>query len=81
MAVRSERESVFTLGPMSNRLMFYALAITVGLQLAIIYVPFLNKIFKTQPLSLNELTITILLSSVIFIAIEIEKLIRRWKKL
>jgi Ca2+-transporting ATPase len=81
MAVRSERESVFTLGPMSNRLMFYALAITVGLQLAIIYVPFLNKIFKTQPLSLNELIITILLSSVIFIAIEIEKLIRRWKKL
>jgi len=80
MAVRSERESVFTLGLMSNRLMFYALAITVGLQLAIIYIPFLNKIFNTQPLSFNELIITILLSTIIFIAREIEKLIRLWKK-
>lgn len=77
MAVRSEKDSAFKLGPMSNRLMFYAVTVTVGLQMAIIYVPLLNRIFRTQPLSVNELIITIAMSSVIFLAIEIEKLIRR----
>jgi len=79
MAVRSETDSVFKLGPTSNRLMFYALAITVGLQTTIIYVPLLNKIFKTEPLGLTELIVTIGMSTIIFMAIEIEKLIRRKK--
>ena len=65
---------------MSNKFMFYAIAITVALQFAIIYVPALNKIFRTQPLTTNELLLTILLSTVIFWAIEIEKLVRRYGK-
>jgi Ca2+-transporting ATPase len=77
MAVRSETASVFQLGAMSNRFMFYAIAITVALQFAIVYVPLFNKIFKTQPLTLNELLITVVFSAVTFIAIEIEKIIRR----
>lgn len=80
MAVRSETTSVFTLGAMSNKFMFYAIAATVTFQLAIVYVPLLNKLFKTQPLTINELTLTILLSAIIFSAIEIEKLIRRKSK-
>jgi Ca2+-transporting ATPase len=42
----------------------------------IIYTPFFNKIFKTQPLTLNELMITVAVSSVIFWAVEIEKVIK-----
>jgi len=80
MAVRSETRSLFKLGVMSNKFMFYAIAITVALQFAIIYVPALNKIFRTQPLTTNELLLTILLSTVIFWAIEIEKLVRRYGK-
>jgi Ca2+-transporting ATPase len=80
MAVRSEKTSIFKLGIMSNKFMFYAIAITIALQFAIIYVPALNKIFRTQPLTTNELLLTILLSTVIFWAIEIEKLVRRYGK-
>jgi len=46
------------------------------LQLAIIYIPFLQTIFKTQALSLYEFSLTLGLASVVFIAVELEKWLR-----
>jgi Ca2+-transporting ATPase len=43
-------------------------------------VPFLNPVFKTQPLTAGELVVTILLSSVVFLAVELEKAFKRWRK-
>jgi Ca2+-transporting ATPase len=79
MAIRSERESLFKIGLFSNKPLLGALFLTVILQLMLIYVPFFNTIFKTQPLSIYELGITIVVSSVIFWAVEIEKWIIRMK--
>ena len=79
MAIRSERESLFKIGVFSNKPLLGALFLTVILQLMLIYVPFFNTIFKTQPLSIYELAITIVVSSVIFWAVEIEKYIIRIK--
>ncbi len=78
LAIRSERESLVTQGLWSNRPMLGAVALTFLLQLALIYVPWLNAIFHTQPLTLNELAFCLAISSVTLVAVEIEKwLVRR----
>jgi len=77
LAIRSEKESLFRIGLFSNKYLFGAVSLTFLLQMATIYVPSLNGIFKTQPLTLAELTITLALSSAVFWAVEIEKSIRR----
>ncbi len=76
MAIRSETKSILKIGVFSNRPMVGALLFTVALQMMIIYVPFFNGIFRTQPLSGYELAITILASSIVFWAVEIEKWIK-----
>lgn len=80
MAIRSEEVSLFTMGVFSNRPMIITVVITFLLQLGIIYLPFCNTIFETQPLTLTELLACILISSVILIAVEIEKAMRRRRK-
>jgi Ca2+-transporting ATPase len=77
LAIRSDRESIFSQGLFTNKPLFGAVFLTFILQLATIYVPFLNPIFKTEPLTLTELLFTIIISSVVFFAVEIEKMIYR----
>jgi P-type Ca2+ transporter type 2C len=78
LAVRSERDSLFTQGILSNVPVLGAVLLTFGLQLATIYLPWLNPVFRTQPLTPGELAICLAASSVVFFAVEIEKaLIRR----
>jgi Ca2+-transporting ATPase len=79
MAIRSERQSLFHIGIFSNKSLLGALLLTTTLQMAIIYSPSLNTIFKTQPLSIYELIITLAVSSIVFWAVEIEKYIIRIK--
>ncbi|MDO9195620.1 HAD-IC family P-type ATPase, partial [Rhodoferax sp.] len=80
LAIRSETESLWRLGLGSNRPLLGAVLLTFVLQLATIYVPVLNPIFKTDPLSLAELSICLGAAAVVFIAVEIEKLWLRRKR-
>jgi Ca2+-transporting ATPase len=77
LAIRSDKYFIFEKGFFSNPLLLGAVAATFMLQLAIIYLPFANKIFKTQPLTINELSLCILLSAVVFHSVELEKFIKR----
>jgi Ca2+-transporting ATPase len=79
LAIRSERDSFFTQGAWSNKPLVGAVLLTFALQLATIYVPWLNPIFKTTPLTAGELAVTLLLSSVVFLAVELEKAFKRWR--
>ncbi|MFN3481109.1 MAG: cation-translocating P-type ATPase, partial [Thermodesulfovibrionales bacterium] len=79
LAIRSERESLFKIGLFSNPYLLSAILFSFISQMATIYIPFLNPIFKTEPLTLQELSITLLLSSIVFFAVEIEKYVRRRK--
>jgi Ca2+-transporting ATPase len=77
MAIRSTKQSVFRIGIFSNKPMILALSLTVLLQISIIYVPALNEIFKTKPLSVMELSITFAASAIVFLAVEVEKIFKK----
>lgn len=78
LAVRSERVSLFRLGLFSNLPVVGAVLLTLLLQMAVIYVPALNTLFHTQALPLFDLAVCLMLSSLVLVAVEIQKwLIRR----
>ncbi len=76
MAIRSDHEFIYKKGFFSNRPLFGAVLLTMLLQLGVIYLPIGNQLFKTQPLSLEELAICVGLSAVVFHAVELEKWVR-----
>jgi Ca2+-transporting ATPase len=78
LAVRSETASLLRIGLFSNLPMLGAVLLTLLMQMAVIYVPTLNGIFHTQPLPLADLAVCLALSSLVLVAVEIEKwLVRR----
>lgn len=79
LAIRSDKESLFSQGLFSNKLLIIAVLIAMILQFVVTYVPALQSIFKTQALSWKEFLLVGALSSLVFIAVEIEKWLRRKK--
>ncbi len=77
LALRSHTESFFTLPFFSNRVLVGAVVVTIALQLIAVYAPFFNNIFNTAPLTGEQLLICAVLSLVVFVAAEIEKLLMR----
>jgi Ca2+-transporting ATPase len=80
LALRSSRDSLFTIGLFSNRPMLGAVLLTFVLQLAVIYIPFLQEIFNTQALSPIELAVSLIASTVVFWSAEFEKWIIRRRR-
>jgi Ca2+-transporting ATPase len=80
MAVRSDLDSTFKIGFFSNRLLIGAVLLTILLQMAVIYVPFLQTVFKTRPLPLMDLLVSLGLSIILFFGVEIIKWFRRRKQ-
>ena len=74
---RSERHSVFSLGFFNNRWLIAATVFVFGLQFLILEVPFLQRIFKTVPLSLADWLIVLGVSSTVLILEELRKWIAR----
>lgn len=77
LAIRSEKESLFVQGIFTNKPLLLSVLATILLQFATIYIPFLNPVFKTVPLTVNDIVIVLILSTVVFIAVEIEKSYKR----
>ncbi|HSO54425.1 MAG TPA: HAD-IC family P-type ATPase [Actinomycetes bacterium] len=73
LAVRSERESFFTLGARSNPFLLAAVLGAVAVQLAILYLPALQRLFDTQALSPVQLALVLVASTAAFVAVELEK--------
>jgi len=77
LAIRSEKRSFFGSGIFSNKLLIASVVLAFALQVIITYVPALNPIFQTEALTLKEFIIVGVLSSLVFFAVELEKLIFR----
>ena len=77
LAIRSERQSLFSQGLLTNKPLFAAVAGMILLQLAAIYSPLFQRALKTQALSPGELAAAAALSTVVLFAVEMEKWLKR----
>jgi Ca2+-transporting ATPase len=77
LAVRSERESIFSLGWHANRPLMLAIIATLAVQLAIVYLPPLQTLFATQAMAPAELVVMLAASTTAFLASEVEKWVAR----
>jgi Ca2+-transporting ATPase len=75
--VRSERASLFSLGIFSNRFMQYAVGLSIALLLLVCAVPFLQPIFNTHFMSLQEWSVVLGLALIPAVSEEITKFFLR----
>jgi P-type Ca2+ transporter type 2C len=77
LAIRSSRDSLFQIGLFSNKPLLGAVLLTLSLQMLITYWAPAQNLFGIRPLPLLELTISLVASSLVFWAVELEKLAKR----
>jgi Ca2+-transporting ATPase len=77
MAIRSERSSIFGAGFARNPALLGSVALSIGLQLLVVYAPPLNVLFRTVPLRPVELAVCVSAAVVILAVVEAEKWYRR----
>jgi Ca2+-transporting ATPase len=77
LAIRSESGLLFSRKIFSNKPLMGAVLLTCIVQLLITYVPFLQTVFKTLSLSMNEFIVVAVASSLVFFAVEIDKAFKR----
>ena len=79
LVIRSESQSLFSIGLFSNKPLIGAVLLALLLQIVITYTPFLQPIFQTEALTLNEFILVVAAASIIFFVAEAEKILRRKK--
>jgi Ca2+-transporting ATPase len=77
LSVRSRTKSIFNAPFKENPYLMYAVLASFGLQLAVIYVPFMQGLFSTQALGVWDLLLSLALGSAILWIYEIKKLVTR----
>ncbi|MBD2038108.1 cation-transporting P-type ATPase [Leptolyngbya sp. FACHB-321] len=78
LAIRSNTRLTIELNPLTNPFLLGAVVVTSLLQLALVYVPFLRSFFNTHYLSGFELGVCLGVSVLMFVWVELEKLVFRW---
>jgi Ca2+-transporting ATPase len=76
LATRSESQTLWQAGILTNKSLLGAVLLTFGLQMAVIYAPFLQGIFKTSGLSLLELGISLGACVLVLLVIDSVKLLK-----
>jgi Ca2+-transporting ATPase len=66
--------------PFSNPWLLWAVVLTTGLQLLLLYVPALSAFFGTTPLTASDLAVCVGFSLLFFLYLELEKIWRQWRR-
>ncbi|MFC2008380.1 HAD-IC family P-type ATPase, partial [Chloroflexota bacterium] len=77
ITARSLMSSAFTFNPFSNKWLLIGMATTVATGLMIVYVPFLNVMFRTAPFPAEWWGVLLFALLPGFFAVELEKLVRK----
>jgi Ca2+-transporting ATPase len=77
---RSETESIFRMNPLGNPFLFFSVIAALLAQLAVLYLPSLQWVFRTVPLTAYEWLEIGIVSSTIIAAVEVDKLFIRRRK-
>ena len=77
LSARSDRPLI-QVNPFSNPWLLWAVVLTTGLQLLLLYVPVLAKFFGTVPLRAADLLVCVGVSLILFVYLELEKILRQW---
>jgi Ca2+-transporting ATPase len=73
-SARSDEHSIFKIGILRNKALLVSIGIAVLLQIAVIYIPFLQTAFHTYPLNLRDWVIVIGASGGLFFLEELRKI-------
>ena len=74
---RSETRSVFSIPAFSNPLLFGSMVLATLAQIAAVYAPPLQWVFRTTPLSLPDWMLVLAVSASVIFVVEIDKALRR----
>ncbi|MEB3320666.1 MAG: cation-transporting P-type ATPase [Cyanobium sp.] len=77
LSARSDRP-LLQVNPFSNPWLLWAVMLTTGLQLLLLYVPMLAKFFGTVPLRMTDLMVCVGVSLIFLFYLEAEKILRQW---
>ncbi|KAA0248271.1 MAG: cation-translocating P-type ATPase [Candidatus Jettenia sp.] len=70
---RNAKHSLFQIGPFTNKKLLLATGLSLAMQVAIVYIPYSEGIFKVTPLGLQDWIIVFGFSSLTFFVMEIIK--------
>jgi Ca2+-transporting ATPase len=77
LATRSESQTLWQAGIFTNKALLGAVLLTFGLQMAVVYIPFLQNVFSTKALSLLELGISLVASLFVLMVIDGVKVLKK----
>jgi Ca2+-transporting ATPase len=76
--VRSEVESVFRMRLLSNPFLFFSVVASIIAQIAVVYLPAFQFVFRTAPLNTQDWLLITLTATTVIAAVEAEKALRRF---
>ncbi len=73
---RSDEYTIFQLGVLRNRWLLVCISVAILLQLAVVYLPFLQSVFGTVPLGITGWAIALIPGGAVFIIETMRKMVR-----